>query len=201
MPGCIVYDTVQGRVPFCELMDISLDALTGTGSNKDRCAALRRLVGALENDDNMSALVTSLSEAPTERMQFLALTKYFLDGLTPSVVLNALNYSAKTMREAGAHIATGYLGMGSSLTWHGAPDGRADWAPLQSISCIHDDSDSDSEASSGGKTTCEAKKTFSPSELELKLLFHPIFTTTGIRSRIFLLLPLVFAAWIDYYLW
>ena len=166
MPGCIVYDTVQGRVPLGAVMDISHDTLTGKGNNRDRSIALRRLIRALNNDDNVSALVTSLSEALTERMQFLALAKYFLDGLTPSVVLNALSYSAKTMREAGAHIATGYLGMGSSITWHGTPDGRADWAPLQSVSHIHDDSDSDSEASSGGKTTCEAKKTFSPSELD-----------------------------------
>ena len=51
------------------------------------------------------------------------------------------------------------IGIGSGLTWHGHPDGLADWAPLQSDE--DDPTGSDSDSSAGGKTAYDPKTDFS----------------------------------------
>ena len=77
--------------------------------------------------------------------------------LAPSIVINSKTYSVESLVDQGITISRGSLGMGSTLTWYGSPDSRADWSPLQYIKRDLVENDSESESSSWGKTTTEAK--------------------------------------------
>ena len=81
-------------------------------------------------------------------------------------MVNARRYSTLTLCESGTCVNRAYLEMGSRLTWHGSSDGRADWAPLHFVKRSTGDTDSESESSSGGKTTFEAKAKFTPPDLD-----------------------------------
>jgi hypothetical protein len=64
------------------------------------------------------------------------------------------------------------MGIGDHITWHGTPDGRADWMQLQSL-CNPTGSESESDVSSGGETSYEAKLAFSPTDTD-QLVGHAV---------------------------
>ena len=92
--------------------------------------------------------------------------------------MNSKNYSTDTLCEKGDNVNRG---MGSTLTWHGSPEGRADWTPLYFVR-RPSDTDSDAESSSGGKTAYEAKPRFKPRHLG-QLLVHAVVSSHVHHNR------------------
>jgi hypothetical protein len=131
--GSIVYETPPAKVSAVDLFDISPKVLMGLG-DQDQRAAVRRLVDVL-SDESMVAGLTVLSEEPTERLQFLSVADLLLRRITLILEVNKKIYSETTLRMRQVHrsIAPKFLGMGTQLTWHGTPDGRADWTSLSVV--------------------------------------------------------------------
>ena len=155
--GTIEYDNFQGKLSLGELFDINEDVLTGrSGASSDKLAAVRRLVKLITDDEKKAtALEVALSEERTERLQFLDIADKLLKYLTPHIALNRLSYSDDVLLERGISMRRAYIGIGSILTWHGTPDGRAEWTQLR-VSRTRREVDDESESdlsSSGGKTT------------------------------------------------
>ena len=180
--GSILYGTPPGKVSAQSLFNVSSEVLMG-GGNPDERSATRRLMAVLDDTKSIKALKTSIEETETERMQFLILVDMLLRKLTPIIHVNRLSYADSTLRDCDVHqdIQPAYLGMGNKRTWHGTPDGRADWAPLKfkRRKATKNDNDSESEQTNGGKTTCEAKKSFDPDDHRSTcgsggcVIFHP----------------------------
>ena len=165
--GSIVYENTPMHVPVLDLFDLQEDVLTDERPcGQHQLLTLRRqLISVLNDADMTSSLVTLLSEEPTERLQFLAIVNSFLQRLVSTVQVNARTYSLTTLSQQGVSLQRGYLGMGTSLTWHGSPDARTNWVPVTQCRRhkFESDSSSDSECSSGG---IEAKKQLQPTDLD-----------------------------------
>ena len=102
--------------------------------------------------------------AQLRRVQFLDIADTILRKLTPLFELNRRSYSEATLIEhcVDPGVTARYMGMGTRQTWHGTPDGRANFAAV-SIARTSDHgntSESESEHSSVSKTVYEAKKEF-----------------------------------------
>ena len=153
--GSIVYETPPAKVSAVDLFDISPKILMGLG-DQDQRAAVRRLVDVLSDKTMVAGLITVLSEEPTERLQFLSVADLLLRRLTLILEVNKKSYSETTLRMKQVHrsIAPKFLGMGTLQTWHGTPDGRADWTSLSVVrktAMMETETDSESELSGGGK--------------------------------------------------
>ena len=133
--------------PFIYLVNVD-DILSGHTNNKLVEAALDRLMAVLVSK-KLETLKSDLLDAD-ERCQMIAIIKHVLQPLTGhSVVANRREYSWSK------EILTGYLGIGSELTWHGASAAQCDLDML-SLDQVEEDELSDTE-SSGTKTLFEAK--------------------------------------------
>ena len=89
MPGSLVYDKCPGKASLSEVFDISEDVLTGSDTDRNKTAAVGRLVKLLSDPHNASVLATTLVEQVTERMQFLHIANSLLKVLTPVMTVNA----------------------------------------------------------------------------------------------------------------
>lgn len=80
------------------------------------------------------------------------------------------------MKLSAVTMSQEYLGVGDNSTWHGAPDGRADWAPVHSVESDSDESEVDQSQSPGRKTSYEAKRTFRSDDID-QLVAHAVITS------------------------
>ena len=139
-----MYKKAPAKVLLRDFFTISTQAF-GRQGTVDQRRAVRRF---LNDDEKVAATITHLMEEPYERNQFLVVAEY---RLAPCMVLNSQTYSGTSMADLEFSISRGALGMGSTCTWYGSPDGRADWSPLQYIPRDLVESDSESESSSRGQ--------------------------------------------------
>ena len=66
----------------------------------------------------------------------------------------------KMLQEHDVLIPRGFIGMGTPRTWHGTLDERANWAPVHKLTSDCGESEPESDHSEGGKTTYEAKLSY-----------------------------------------
>ena len=153
--GSFVYEPSPVKVSALDLFDISKTILQGKEGNADVHAAVRCLKDTLATDAAIPGLVTSLLEEPRERLQFLHVADTVLRNITPVFEVNRWQYSEKSLAEhqVNPKIAPKFMGMGSAKTWHGTPDGRADFAPESIVRRRNrsEESESESEQSAGGR--------------------------------------------------
>ena len=130
-----------------------VDVLWGKG-NED---AVSRLVIVLDDIPRLKDLARVVSRCDKEAEQFVHLTQLFIKPLSATCWLNAQEYGKKLLSRCNVQgIERINMGMGTSATWHGAPDCLCDVTPVVNMP-FEDDTDSDSN-SSGGKVTVDAKR-------------------------------------------
>ena len=160
LSSSMLFHPPPAKVSVLEIFNIPSDILCGKGSDRSESAAIRRLMGVVRNESAVLDMITTLLEKSTERLQFLTIAESVLQHLTPVFEVDRKTYSELFLREQKASIKSSYMGMGSRQTWHGTPDGRADFIPVIAATqqCgLQITSDRDSDQSLGGKTFCEAK--------------------------------------------
>lgn len=156
-------DKYAGEIPLLQLFNITPEVLNGSSGNIDVNSAVDRLVKVLSLP-RQDELATCLQRR-SEKKQMLGIARFLLRHLCNNIVLNKVEYSAKFLvDENAADFPTGYLGMGTRLTWRGYPDIRCSVDIVNSDKVMEgecsmqSDEDTDSCSSSGTKTTVEGKK-------------------------------------------
>ena len=109
-----------------------------------------------------------LLEESYERGQFLAIVKHVLRPLCGQFSIDAKTYSAEALVSTNvSSVNREAIGIGTSATWHGSPDGRSDWVSVKFGTMSYTlNKDSDSEDSLGGKVSIEAKVEFKPADID-----------------------------------
>ena len=122
LKGTFLYKTPpMMKVSAANIYGVLHDILRGQGKTEAVRAAVKRLKQVAEDEDIIPELVTALSEATTERMQFLHLAEMLLSRLTSSKFeVDRRTYSDVTLQKFGAtRLRSRYMGMGDVWTWHG----------------------------------------------------------------------------------
>ena len=154
MCGTVVYDDLSKKLRLNEVFvpEISTSLLEGKTGDADTAAAVERLWSVLKDDKSKQALVATLEEQGTKRVQFAHIADSVLQKLTTSMVVNAKTYTSDFLHSNSLTVRSRTIGMGNTRTWRGHPDGLAKWSPLNALSCDSDDDDGvESGVESSGK--------------------------------------------------
>ena len=116
--GSVVYLPSPGKVSALDLFSVSKNILKGDGVQQPKVrAATTRLMHLLAAEAAVfPGLVTSIQEAPTERLQFLLLADAVLRKLTPSFQVSRRSHAYTSLEDVDSSISSKYLGDG--LTTH-----------------------------------------------------------------------------------
>jgi len=151
----VTYYPYLAKSSVLSFFDVSTETLTKC-TNEVIGAAVSRLKAVLNDSDLLGSLVEGIQTSESEKEQFVYVSSILLLRLTGMFTLNSKEYSARLFSELKVQPLTREpMGMGETTTWHGDPDGYCDLLPVKDITAKEDDQDSD--ASSGGKATFEAK--------------------------------------------
>ena len=147
-------DEYAGELPLLQLFNITPETLNGS-SDSDVTDAVDRLVKVLSlpyNDELARAL-----EGASEKKQMIGIVRFLLQRLCNNVVLSKQEYSTRLLAEQhAADISRGWLGMGTRLTWRGAPDCRCNVDVICADKVIEDESSGESDSDGGGDSSCSS---------------------------------------------
>ena len=160
VPGHISYEKVSDKISVGELFRIEPAVLEGRGTTHHQRAA-KRLMDVLRDREKILSVPQRIAEVATEKLSFISIADLILKRLTSTVTLNKCEFGDKLLQEHGVVLQTDFIGMGTTLTLHGAPDARADWVPLSAWPERRALNDSDDD-SLGGKVAVEAKHVMRP---------------------------------------
>ena len=142
----------EASIPLLDLWCLDENMLKGTSETDPKvCAAVNRLVRLIQDTDTPKMLSKKLWNLAVESKQFLEIIVKVLLPLTgqDSMDVNIREYPESLVSDKP--VRRSHLGIGSPLTWHGAPDGRCE-IDLVNVDVVDQDDDS-----SGTKTPIEMK--------------------------------------------
>ena len=154
----ITYHPYLAKSSVFSFFDISEETLTKS-ENAVIGAAVSRLKAILNDSDLPGSILEIIQISENEKEQFTYISSVLLRRLTGMFSLNSKEYSTNLFSKLKVQSPTlEAMGMGETTTWHGAPDECCDLLPvINATSKENNQDDQDSDASSGGKTTIEAK--------------------------------------------
>ena len=134
-----------------DILGLDVKALTEASEDPDVRAAVGRFASLAKDNTTGKRLARELRRLSDERSQMLAIIREVLLPLTGQEIMkvNIREYPESVV--IGEPVHRIHLGIGSPLTWHGAPDGRC------AIDLVNVDAVEEEEDSSGSKTPVEMK--------------------------------------------
>ena len=141
----------EASLPLLDLWKVDEETFWQAAEDIQIAAAVHRFTAVAKDTNTAHALATALCEYTDERHQFLAIVETVIVPLTGqvSMAVNVREYPESLV--VGKPVHREHLGMGTTLTWHGAPDGRSE------IDFINVDLTDDDDESAGAKTPIEMK--------------------------------------------
>lgn len=153
-------DEYAGEIPLLKLFSITPETLDGSNSDVNNAVDQLVRVLSLQCQDELARHL----EGASEKKQMVAIVHLLLQRLCSNVVVNKQAYSAQFLAAEHAAISRGWLGMGTRLTWRGAPDCRCTVDIVSTDKVIDDESSMESDSgdsscsSAGTQVTVEGKK-------------------------------------------
>ena len=144
----------EASSPVWDILGLDVKALTEASEDPDVRAAVGRFASLAKDKTTAKRLARELKQLSDEKSQLLAVIREVLLPLTgqENMMVNIREYPESVVMGEPVHRI--HLGMGSALTWHGAPDGRCA-IDLVNVDAVEEEGDS-----SGSKTPVEMKIAF-----------------------------------------
>ena len=141
----------EASSPVWDILGLDVKALTEASEDPDVRAAVGRFASLAKDNTTGKRLARELRRLSDERSQMLAIIREVLLPLTGQEIMkvNIREYPESVV--IGEPVHRIHLGIGSPLTWYGAPDGRC------AIDLVNVDAVEEEEDSSGSKTPVEMK--------------------------------------------